>query len=117
MPIPKKVSSRANMNAMLSGNSLAIILAKIIEDVFFCPNNRDDDDDNSTYLKLPVRKPAFPQASMILSVNERPRNIFPFSILSRRPNRIEVTPTVPIPMFRVFWKKKEGMDGLQREIL
>jgi hypothetical protein len=35
-------------------------------------------------------------------VNERAKKTFPFSILSRRPKRIEVKPTVPIPIVRVF---------------
>lgn len=102
IPMPNDVSSMANMVATLDGNSLAIML------------------------KLPVRKPELPQASTILfehkillqrfdqenitffmqtngylRVKERAKNIFPFSILSKSPKRIDVTPTVPIPMVNV----------------
>ena len=54
-----------------------------------------------TDLKLPVRKAEFPQASIILIINEKARNVLAFSSRSKNPNKIEVTPTVPIPKFSV----------------
>ncbi len=78
--MPKKVSRMANMEAMLLGNSLAIME------------------------KLPVRKPELPHASMILRAKDNPKKTLPFSILSSNPKRIEVTPTVPMPMLSVAFK-------------
>ena len=54
-----------------------------------------------THLKLPVRKAEFPQASIILIINEKARKVLAFSSRSKNPNKIEVTPTVPIPKFSV----------------
>ena len=40
-----------------------------------------------------------------LKANDNPRKIFPSSILSNRPNRIDDTATVAIPTLRVNWKQ------------
>ena len=96
IPMPKKVSKIANIVATLSGNSFTIIL------------------------KDPVKKPEFPHASTILEFNkyflylyfifnvedylsakDKARNVLESSILSRSPKNMEVTPTVPMPKFKV----------------
>ena len=45
-------------------------------------------------------------------MNERAKKIFPFSILSRSPKRIEVKPTVPIPKVSVAWKTRQVKNGI-----
>ena len=40
---------------------------------------------------------------MILRVKDNARNVFPFAILSKKPNKIEVTPIVPIPTLSVIF--------------
>ena len=39
--------------------------------------------------------------NLYLSVKERAKNVLAFSIRSNKPNNMEVTPTVPIPKFKV----------------
>ena len=48
-----------------------------------------------------MRKAELPQASIILIINEKARKVLAFSSRSKNPNKIEVTPTVPIPKFSV----------------
>ena len=48
-----------------------------------------------------MRKAELPQASIILIINEKARKVLAFSSRSKKPNKIEVTPTVPIPKFSV----------------
>ena len=48
-----------------------------------------------------MRKAEFPQASIILIINEKAKKVLAFSSRSKKPNKIEVTPTVPIPKFSV----------------
>ena len=69
------------------------------------------------FLDLPVRNPEFPQASMILSAKERPRKTFPFSILSSIPKKMEVTPTVPMPTFRVVCGGGTGGEGGEKSMV
>ena len=48
-----------------------------------------------------MRKAEFPQASIILIINEKARKDLALCSRSKKPNKIEVTPTVPIPKFSV----------------
>ena len=68
----------ANIEATLSGNSLAIAE------------------------KLPVKNIELPQASKILKVNASPKNTFPLCSKPRHPYPIRIRPTNPIPKFRVL---------------
>ena len=53
---------------------------------------------------VPVRNMEFPQASKIRMTKARPRKTFPFLSRPRHPYPIRISPTAPIPTFKVLWK-------------
>ena len=98
-PIPKKSSIIANIEATLSGNSRAMA-EKLPEMNGHCHWLWSGIEENV----VPVRNIEFPQASKIRMTNARPRKTFPFLRRPRHPYPIRISPTAPIPTFKVLWK-------------
>ena len=84
----------ANIEATLSGNSRA--MAEKL------PEMNCHGEVGAWKNDVPVRNIEFPQASKILMTNARPRKTFPFLRRPRHPYPIRISPTAPIPTFKVL---------------